>query len=239
MKLGLVGLASAATAGLLTLMVTWWFSPLDTVNAQVFQAFDTRGVTPIGYAVFAFALGVTAGVLIRRSLPAVATTLVAYVVVRLAVREWVRPYLLPPLHAVEPLTTAGGVGLSLSPSGLSLAVSGGNIRNAWVISSAAVDASGHVPTSQYLAKACPNVGPPGGLRSGGSIGFSGGHGPVPAPGQAFQSCIDNVATKFHLLVTYQPASRYWALQGLETTLYVVLALALVGICFWWVRHRLS
>jgi len=40
-------------------------------------------------------------------------------------------------------------------------------------------------------------------------------------------------------VTYQPASRYWPLQGMETALFVVLALLLAGVTFWWVRHRVS
>ena len=45
-KLGLVGLASMAVAGLLSLMVTWWSSPLDRVNADPFTLFDQRGIVP-------------------------------------------------------------------------------------------------------------------------------------------------------------------------------------------------
>ncbi len=37
-KLGLVGLASAAVGGLLSLMVTWWYSPIDKVNQNRFGA---------------------------------------------------------------------------------------------------------------------------------------------------------------------------------------------------------
>jgi hypothetical protein len=42
-KLGLVGLASVAVTGLLSLMVTWWSSPIDRVNADPFTVFDQRG----------------------------------------------------------------------------------------------------------------------------------------------------------------------------------------------------
>jgi hypothetical protein len=35
-------------------------------------------------------------------------------------------------------------------------------------------------------------------------------------------------------IAYQPASRYWALQWYETTIF--LALALAGFCIWWIRH---
>ena len=34
-KLGVVGLASMAVAGLLSLMVTWWASPLDRANMNL------------------------------------------------------------------------------------------------------------------------------------------------------------------------------------------------------------
>jgi hypothetical protein len=64
-KLGLAGLASMAAAGLVSLMVTWWSSrvdPLDPFGMNRLQPamFGTRGIAPIGYAAFAFVLGVTA-----------------------------------------------------------------------------------------------------------------------------------------------------------------------------------
>ena len=83
-KLGLVGLASAAVGGLLSLMVTWWYSPIDKVNQGRFgaAAFGLHGFVPAGYALFAFALGATAGLLFRRTLPAMAVTLVGFIVAR-------------------------------------------------------------------------------------------------------------------------------------------------------------
>ena len=66
----------------------------------------------------------------------------------------------------------------------------------------------------------------------------------PAPRVCFsgttQACTNYVA-RLHLrqLVTYQPASRYWAFQWYETAIFVVLALALAlaGLCAWWIRRR--
>ena len=58
--------------------------PVDR-GARLSAMFDQRDIVPVGYAAFAFALGVTAGVLIRRTLPAMAATLVVFVAVRLAV----------------------------------------------------------------------------------------------------------------------------------------------------------
>ncbi len=40
-------------------------------------------------------------------------------------------------------------------------------------------------------------------------------------------------------MTYQPASRFWLFQGYETAIYLVLAVALAGVCFWLVRRRLA
>jgi hypothetical protein len=52
-----------------------------------------------------------------------------------------------------------------------------------------------------------------------------------------QSCQTYVAT-LHLRqeMTYQPASRYWPLQWLETAIYLAAALLLSGVCFLWIRR---
>ncbi len=75
-KLGLVGMAAVATAGLLSLMTSWWSSPLYqaaqkaganslSIHKVSPPLFGATGIAPIGYAAFAFALGVTVGVLVR------------------------------------------------------------------------------------------------------------------------------------------------------------------------------
>ena len=50
--------------------------------------------------------GSTAGVLLRRTVPAMAVTLVGFVAARLAVTNWVRPNLASPLHESLPFSTA-------------------------------------------------------------------------------------------------------------------------------------
>jgi hypothetical protein len=42
---------------------------------------------------------------------------------------------------------------------------------------------------------------------------------------------------FRQTLTYQPASRFWAFQGFEAAIFVVLAAALVGFAIWWVLGR--
>jgi hypothetical protein len=39
-----------------------------------------------------------------------------------------------------------------------------------------------------------------------------------------------------MAVSYQPASRYWELQWLETAAYLAAAAGLSGFCYWRVRR---
>ena len=238
MKIGVVGVASVAASGLLSLMLTWWASPMDAANANRFGVgeFGLRGIVPIGYAAFAFALGLAAGVIARRSVPAMAVTFVAYVGGRLAEAFWVRPHLMSPLHISGPLAA---VNIGLTPSGPVVTADPGNLPNAWAYSASVVNNAGQAPTAQFIKQACPNLG--AGAPSGASVSGSplGGGKSVGVAPNGFQQCVAHIGAKFHEVVTYQPASRYWAFQGLETALFVVLAVALVGVSFWWVRRRLS
>jgi hypothetical protein len=233
-KIAVVGLVSIAVTELLSLMVTWWFSPIDRVNMNRFalSVFDERGIVAIGYAAFAFAVGLTAGALIRRTLPAMATTLLAFVGARLAVTYLVRPHLVTPSHTSQPLSSASILGFGPSPAGVSFTARGASIPNAWVYSGQMADKAGKAPTTQSLHQLlqtyCPNVGAPP---------ISGGTGT--ASQASFQTCVTELSTKLHLAVTYQPASRFWPFQVYETAIFLGLAIILAGVCFWWVAHRLT
>lgn len=157
MKLGLIGLAAMLIGGLLTWMADWWASPIDAVNKNRFDlaSFGFHGVAPIGYAAFAFALGVTAGVLLRRTVPAMAATLAGFVGARLAVTYWIRPNFASPAHESVPLPVNEG-GISFSPAATAAfnppAVS---VPNGWVYPTEAVNKAGDAPTAHYLLSACP------------------------------------------------------------------------------------
>ena len=245
-RLSMIGLASVALAGLLSLMVTWWSSPLDRLTDSPFSPsfFDRRDLVPIGYAAFAFVLGVSAGVLIRRTLPAMAATLVAFVGVRLAFFEWVRPHLMTPLRALVPLDAQPGV--TLGPAGYAY----GHLSSAdWILSAQTVNGAGQV------------IGENGGIGPNGSLGFNvapngtltlQGVGTCPnkapldsprfgAPSPAFHRAAQECVNAFHIreVLSYQPTSRYWAFQWYETAIFIGFALVLAGFCFWWVRRRLS
>lgn len=84
-KLALVGSVAMVIGGLLTWMIDWWMTPIDAVNQDRFDIanFGIHGVAPVGYAAFAVALGTMLGLLLRRTVPAMAATLVGFVTARL------------------------------------------------------------------------------------------------------------------------------------------------------------
>jgi hypothetical protein len=246
-KLAVIGVGSAAAVGLLSLVVTWWASPLDTAGVNRYGVFSQRGIVPVGYAVFAFVLGVTAGTVLRRTLPAMTSTAVGFLAFRLVTSSWLRPLFISPLHrdlALDPQST----GYGSSASGLSgLAVLLGkrppsslqpdtpNIPNGWIYSTRVVDRSGHGLTSKILNGDCPGIGTD---SQGPTTGSSHSRAPA-AVQQAMHDCVVKVGATFHEQVTYQPAGRYWAFQWYELAVFLGAALALALLCLWWVRHRLS
>ncbi len=113
-KLTLTGLAAIAVTEALSLIQAWWAAPVGQaarlattssfplgMSPFSLLAFDAHGITPLGYAAFAFTLGVTSGVLIRRAVPAMAITLAIFAAVQVAMPLWIRPHLFPPDHTTS------------------------------------------------------------------------------------------------------------------------------------------
>ena len=229
-KLAVVGVAAAVLTGLVIWMLDWWASPLDAVNQDRFSpgVFSWHGVVPIGYALFAFALGVAAGVLARRTVPAMAATLVGFVAARLVVENWMRPNLAPPLHKAYSLLTTGFGSLQLSaPSGTyALTAPRVAIPNAWLLSTALVDRAGHALTGKEFIRLCPGYA---------HIGTE-----PPTPVQimaAHAACVRKLSMTYQTVATYQPGSRFWPFQWAETGVFVAAALALCGLAYWGLRRR--
>ena len=218
-KLGVVGAFSMVVAGLLSLMVTWWSGPID----QAYQvrirptSFTRAASSPVGYAAFAFALGVTAGLLIRRTLPAMAVTLVIFAAVQFAVPAWVRPHLIPPVTTTSPLNFSsvvewGATNAGRGDGGNLTVVTQPSVPGAWLLSSEIITPAGRPASTEPATRAC------------------GGDATI-------QSCEAYVAG-LHLRqeAAYQPASRYWPLQWYETGIYLAAALLLSGLCFLRIRR---
>jgi hypothetical protein len=93
-KAGWLLLAAALWGGALGTLVTWWSGPRNALYQNQFQPgnFDIQGIVTIGYAVFATALGIAAGALLRRTLVGIAVTIGGFTGVRLLITEVVRPH---------------------------------------------------------------------------------------------------------------------------------------------------
>lgn len=90
---------TAACGGAVAGLVTWWSDTHNSVVESRFDGlqFDIQGIAPVGYALFASALGLAAGVAWRRTLPAMATTVGGFIAVRLVVELAVRPHYMSPV----------------------------------------------------------------------------------------------------------------------------------------------
>jgi len=239
-RVALVGVAALAVAGLASWLVSWWFAPLDAVNMNRFDpsVFGERGIVAIGYAGFAFALGVATGALTRRTLPAMAATLLGFIAARIAFTFWVRPHLLASKHVLFSLTDGKDLGIGGSPSGLTPLAGAPPLPNAWTLSATFVDRAHHaLSTAQLhdlLVRYCPTIA--AGLQQNPGVGAA--KGPAgPAAVGALLSCGHALSHRLQVLVIYQPAGHYWPLQALETGVFLAAAFALIGATVWRVGRR--
>jgi hypothetical protein len=212
-KVGWTLLGAAAWAGAVSALVTWWSGPLNALNHQNFQPsqFDIQGIVPVGYALFAVALGIAIGALLPRTLPAMAITLVLFTIVRLVIGQDFRS------HYMTALTTTFSF---IRPPHQTLLPKG----SYWLVSAGLVGPRGQLASSQAHGGPTLNFG---------GVPFSFSSMPSACQTVMFQSphkfgsCL--AARGYHGLVSYQPASRYWAFQGIETGIFVVLAAALIAV----------
>ncbi len=204
---GWVLLAAAAWGGAVSALVTWWSSPVNALEQQNFQAsqFDIQGIVPIGYAVFAVALGIAAGALLRRTLPAMAITLVAFTLVRLLISEDFRS------HYQTPVTKTFSF---LHPTPLSTG-------SYWLVSSGLVGPRGPVPNPTGITFSIDGVPINPGLLPSACRSLLFQHS------TSIFSCL--AAHGYHAVMSYQPADRYWAFQGIETGIFVLLATVLLAV----------
>jgi len=234
-KVGVGVLVAMIAAGLLSLAVTWWSSPIDALaNQQTDRGmlnwlsppvFSARGLAPIGYAAFAFVLGVTCGIVLRRTVLAMGVTLVALVGVLLAVPFLVRPYFLPPLEQTIAISGDSVMGAHGDNTGVIEGIVVAEPAGGWVLADETIDPAGKVvsPLPDFVQKCMPRPGEP---RTG----------PPPSPG-GMQSCLAQLGERgYHQRITYQPGYRFWPLQWIELAFFLALSALLTWFCFRRLRH---
>lgn len=208
-------LAGALFGGAVGGIVTWWYSPVNALNGQQFTqgTFDIQGIAPIGYSVFAVALGITAGTLIGRTLPALAVTIGVFLALRLSITDWVRA------HYMTPVTTVYSMLQSFTPKGAY-----------WQIAQGTVLPNGQRTTSLV-------VGPMGISQTFGGLSIPAACGGPNPPGQPSDvaACMGHLG--YHSFFTYQPGYRFWPFQFIETGIFVALAAVLIAVTFAVVRRK--
>jgi hypothetical protein len=215
-KAGCLLLAAAVWGGAVAALVTWWAGPRNALYLDAFTGgnFDIQGIVPVGYALFAMALGILAGTLLRRTIPAMAITLGGFVAVRLVITLWVRK------HYMSAVTTYANAGVNLTPKG-----------SYWSYASGLTGPHGPLPQVNGMVSGPTMVydGVPVSVLPKACQAAASGPNPNAA------SCL----TSEHIrqFITYQPASRYWAFQGIETGIYVLIAAALIAATVTVIRRR--
>jgi hypothetical protein len=107
-KTAILAVATLVTAGAASALVMWWRSPFDTLEGRMSPSgFDIEGLVVPAYALFALAVGVLAGLIFRRTVPAMTATLLVFVATRLAVANFLRPNFESPLHRTAVATDTG------------------------------------------------------------------------------------------------------------------------------------
>jgi hypothetical protein len=89
----------AAVAGVAAVLLTWWWGRFDQLQVSSRAALEQGSLVPVATALLAFSIATAAGALTRRVVPALATGLVAVLVVALALnlaaQSWLAPRPLP------------------------------------------------------------------------------------------------------------------------------------------------
>jgi hypothetical protein len=104
-KLVLLAVAVTAAAGAFTVLFSWYASPFFAAGYAIPFAtdlFDLLGVAFAAWTLAAFAIGVLAGMLMRRVVPAIAATLAVYAALALATTLWLREHYMTPLLTTSP-----------------------------------------------------------------------------------------------------------------------------------------
>jgi hypothetical protein len=110
----------------------------------------------------------------------------------------------------------------LPPKSLTIPFGGGYPRAGlgdWMLDTTLYDGAGHASSMRTIANVCAG-------ESGKIVGAG-----------TMRRCAQ--AHGFHEVITYQPLSRFWPLQGIESGILAAAAVLLLAIAAWWTLRRIS
>lgn len=217
-KLALSSAAIVAAASAFTAVASWFAHPFnEAFSARLdYGLFDVQGVVPVAYTLFAFAVGVAAGAVLRRTMPAMAVTLLVFVTVRGSFDAFVRTHLLPTRTVSYP---------ALRPPPME--------ADGLVVSTRILDRTGAVFSSDGNLNLTPGT-----LRAWcPDLGLGVGPGTPVVKRAELEDCIASIGLR--TVDTIHPASQFWSFQLIESLLFASAAAALLGFAVWWVLRRVS
>lgn len=222
-KLTALGLAATLVAATLSALLTWAAGPVDQVSGDRFTTimFGARGVVPVGYAVFGFTVGAVTGLLVRRTLPAMAMVFLVVIVVQFIVPNLLRPHYMPS-DRVTVTMSADAINHVRSLGSITggPVVGGLDVPGAWVTDTSKLLTPDGRPLSDAAFDACFTNAP--------KTGATGTFGDTAV-------CLGNL--DLHVDLAYQPNRRFWPFQWIELALYLGTSGLLAAVGLWRIRHR--
>lgn len=216
-KIALIFGVLALAALLLGLLATWTLDPLVPAFGGRYNSswYDIQGMVPVACMLFALSVGVAASALIRRTIPAMAVTLLVYAAARIPV-HWLRPHFAPvsTRTVTVPVST-----LLLKLEGNPEDFAGSGAAGDWVLHVRVTDSSGH-PLDTHngnlsvVQHYCPALNPTRAADGG-----------IHVDADACRATIK--ALRIRDSVTYQPASHFWFIQTVESAIFLGLAVLFV------------
>ncbi|MGO9148223.1 MAG: hypothetical protein ACLP1E_06415 [Acidimicrobiales bacterium] len=219
-----IAIAVTVVVGAFGMLLSWAYGPRiggeDGLSPLAGLTFDLRGVAVAGWVLLAFAIGVLAGLLIRRVVPAMFATVVAWT--GLAVGAgFLRRYYEAPL-----VTTKLNPALSDWVTGQRWTQDGKPVSVSTVNQVLQKIGAGILGRNNQVGQ-LPGSASGSGQVAGSLSSTSGGVNPT-------QYLVHH---GFALVSTYQPASRFWPFQWIEGGWLFALALLLMGTAVWLVHRR--
>jgi ABC-type transport system involved in multi-copper enzyme maturation permease subunit len=216
-KLGLGAAAVVAGVGLLSLLLTRWAHLIDQAagNRITPLIFPGRGLVPVGYAAAGFVIGVTLGLVLRRTVVAMAVTLMVVAGLQVVAPLVVRPWLAQPISTVTALNVGDldGIGMNVETGDMHLRVQS-SINGAWVLQNTVLGADGK-----------SFVGPADLTKCG--------------PRAGFETCQEWLKSQnLQVRMAYVPGAKFWTVQWREFGLLVALTTLLSLFALWWIRRKL-
>jgi hypothetical protein len=225
-KMTLVFVLVAAAAALVGVLAGWTLAPLTPAFGGRYNSswYDVQGLVPVACMLFALAVGVAASAVIRRTIPAMAVTLVVYAAARIPV-HWIR-WRFAPLDSRAVTVPVGDLLGDLTGSPYDR-----------VTTAVPADALVHGITLTDWTGRTISAGE-------GNVAVLQQYCPDLQVSPARDGVLDAGACAAHVrgltldgTVRYQPASHFWLLQAVESAIFIGLAALLVTVTVLAVTRR--